>query len=72
MTKPFQIINGKVVSSTLRPETVGRPITRVVRTVLVTRVPGERIATIQLQLARGMVELEIDEATARALARLFD
>lgn len=72
MSKTLELVDGKVVSATLQPETVTRPMARVLRTQVVTREPGGRIALIQLQLPKRKVELEIDEATARAIAKAFD
>lgn len=71
MSKPI-VLTGAVIASEVRPETVTRPVTRVVRTQMVTREPGGRVVIVQLQLPKRKVELEIDEATARAIAGAFD
>jgi hypothetical protein len=70
--KPKQLLEGTVTTAHLKPETVTKPVTRVVKTTMVTRNPGERIAIIEMALRKGKVELEIDEATARAIAKVFD
>ena len=70
--KPTTLVDGTVLSADLVPETTTKAITKVMKPVMVTRTPEGRIANIQIVLARGVVALEIDEATARAIAAVFD
>lgn len=63
---------GEVISSEVRPETVQKSVTKFVKVSVVTRTPEGRLATILMRLEAGVVEIEIDEATARALAKVFD
>lgn len=60
------------MSAEIKPETATKSVTKMMKVVMVTRTPEGRIAHVQLALKAGIVNIEIDEATARALAKLFD
>jgi hypothetical protein len=68
---PEQLLEGVVDAVELKPETVTTTVTKFMRIVSITRTPEQRIANIDLMLARGTVALEIDEATALAIAKVF-
>lgn len=66
------LTDGKVEASEVLPDPTEKTVTKMMKTKTITRLPGGRIARIDLQLQRGLVELEIDEGTARAIAKVFD
>lgn len=69
---PTQLLGGKVTSAVVKPEETTKTVTKMMKVVMVTRTPSGRIANIELALQRGTVLIEIDEPTARALAKVFD
>jgi hypothetical protein len=61
-----------VRSVELVPETTQATVTKLMRVVSIERKPGQRIANCELKVASGIYRLTIDEATARALAAVFE
>lgn len=72
MKKPTQILDGKVVSAVIKPEIITKTVTKMMKVVMITRTPEGRIASVQLSLRGRNIALDIDEATARAIAKIFD
>jgi hypothetical protein len=63
---------GEVIEAKVEPERVTQETTKLMKVVSITRKPSGRIAQIEMRLKAGIVDLEIDEATARAIASVFD
>jgi hypothetical protein len=70
--KEAELVDGTVESSEITVDDTDKTVMKVMRTKTITRVPGGRIALITLDTRSGPVDLTIDEATARALAKVFD
>jgi ribosomal protein S4E len=67
------LTEGKVESAELLPESTDRAVTKIMKVLTITRTPGGRIARIDLVVSGGRnIELEVDEPTARAIAKVFD
>lgn len=67
------LVEGQVGEISLRPETVTQPKTRLVKVLSVTRTPDQKIASFELRVKDGtLYEVEIDEATSRAITSVFD
>jgi hypothetical protein len=65
--------DGAVEGVEMRPEEVTQTKTRLMKIVSLTRTPDQHIAVIELRVRGGkLYELEIDEATSRAIASVFD
>ena len=67
------ITEGTVDEAVVTLDKTEKTVTRVMKTLFITRSPGGRVATIQLSTVKnGNVEILIDEPTARAIAKVFD
>jgi len=66
------LTQAEVGEVTLSHERVTQEVTKLMKVVSITRKPSGRIAKIEMRLKEGLVDLEIDEATARAIAAVFD
>ena len=65
-------LGGEVVKAEVKPETLKMETTKMMKVVSITRTPTGRVASLQMRLKAGLVQIEIDEATARAIAKVFD
>jgi len=64
---------GTIENVALKPETVPNERIRLMKVLTITRKPTQRIADFELTNASGQsYEITIDEATARAIASVFD
>lgn len=70
--KAVSLVKGQVRSAELVPETTQAAVTKLMRVISIERKPGQRIANCELKVASGVYRLIIDEATARAIAAVFD
>ena len=67
------ITEGTVDEAVVTLDKTEKTVTRVMKTLFITRSPGGRVATIQLSTVKNVnVEILIDEPTARAIAKVFD
>ncbi len=66
------LVGGEVGEVELKPETVSQPKSKLMKVVTITRTSEGRIANIELRVKDGtLYDLEIDEATANAIASVF-
>jgi hypothetical protein len=75
MANKHELLGGKVDTSEVKTvDPARRGFTRMMRVKTITHHPEGRIAVIQLSLPKGKkdITLSIDEATARAIAAVFD
>ena len=70
--KKWELTEGTVEEASIRPDPTEKTVTRVMKTQFITRTPGGRVATIVLDTPDRQVTINIDEPTARALAKVFD
>ena len=71
--KKTSLVDATVESSTVTPGTIKKTVTKIMKIVMIETTPETRIANLQLtRITGGPVALEIDEATARAIAKVFD
>lgn len=67
------LVGGEVEEAKLKPETVKHEVVRFMKVHTITRTPDLRIADFDLTNSAGkLYSVTIDEATARAIAALFD
>ncbi len=70
--KVAKLQKGQVVRSTLEPEVIQAPVTKLMKVIAIERRPGQQIAQLELRVEAGVYLIHIDEATARAIASIFD
>jgi len=70
--KKMELTEGTAEEASIRPDPTEKAVTRVMKTLFITRTPGGRVATIVLDTPDSKVTINIDEPTARALAAVFD
>lgn len=70
--KKVALIGGKIVASRRKPETAQATITKLMKVLTVERRPDQKLADIELRVKTGTYLITIDEATARAIASVFD
>lgn len=64
---------GQIENVEITPETAEQPTVKLMKVVTITRLPEHRIASFELTNSEGRdFNLTIDEATARAIAAIFD
>lgn len=67
------LVGGEIEGQTLKPETVQREVVKLMKVLTITRTPTQRIADLHLTNSAGKhFDIEIDEATAKAIAAIFD
>jgi hypothetical protein len=68
-----ELLEGELGEPVILPETVTQETIKLMKTVSITRRPSGRIAEVELRVKDGtLYNLTIDEATARAIASVFD
>lgn len=70
--KRAKLLGGTVKASHRKPETAQATITKLMKVIAIERRPGQKIAQVELRVKAGTYLIEIDEATARAIASVFD
>jgi hypothetical protein len=70
--KKAKLTGGTVVAARRKPETVQATVTKLMKVIAIERRPGQKTAQIELRVKAGTYLVEIDEATARAIASVFD
>lgn len=71
MSKHRELLGGEVEGARVLPETADREIIRIMKVLKMVRMPDGLIAHIDLPTKKGLYNLEIDEATAEAIHKVF-
>lgn len=67
------LVGGVIEEVVVKPEAVQKEVIRMMKVLTITRTPTQRIVDFQLTNSAGkLFDITIDEATARAIAALFD
>jgi hypothetical protein len=69
-TKKVELVLGEVRKPVL--ETAQASVTKLMKVISIEQKPGQRIVHLELKVKAGVYRLSIDEATALAIAALFD
>ena len=71
----YHFLEGEIDYAEVERDPTEKTVTKLMKVVSITRTPGGRIARIGFTLKKPKprdIELEIDEPTARAIAKVFD